>query len=103
MKKEYHLLKKSREYSVTSIIGQEVQFFAHILVGKVMRKSHVEKLLAPIVSLTAQCSKGVQFNWAQYLCEEFLENFCEVQEETKALHYTWLHINCAYHMVISRG
>ena len=44
----------------------------------------------PIVSLAAQCTKGVQYNWAKYLCPEFCTNYREAQEERKSFHYAWL-------------
>lgn len=37
-----------------------------------MRKCDANELLVPVVSLALQCAKGVQYNWAQYLCHEFL-------------------------------
>jgi len=45
---------------------------------------------APVVSLTAHCAEGIQFNWANYLCGEFLANCHEAQEQGKKFHYAWL-------------
>ena len=44
----------------------------------------------PVVALVGQCAKGVQFNQADYLCREFLENCCKAQEQGKNFHYAWL-------------
>ena len=55
-----------------------------------MRKCRVDEVLAPIIALVAQCTKGVQFNWAHYLYGEFLLNFRKVQELSKMFHYAWL-------------
>lgn len=30
-----------------------------------------------VVALEMQCVEGVQFNWENYLCDEFLKNCCE--------------------------
>jgi len=43
-----------------------------------------------IVALAEECVAGEQFNWAQFLCEEFLTNCREVQEEGNTFHYAWL-------------
>lgn len=34
--------------------------------------------------------EGVQFNWARYLCGEFLMNFGKAQDISKNFHYAWL-------------
>lgn len=44
----------------------------------------------PVISLVSQCVEGVQFNWSRYLCNEFLANFREAQDERKTFHYVWL-------------
>ena len=46
-----------------------------IVEGKVMWKWRVDEVHALVVALTAQCAEGVQFNWVNYLCSEFLANF----------------------------
>ena len=45
---------------------------------------------AYVIQLADQCVKGVFFNWAQYLCDEFLINFCESQEHGTYFFYSWL-------------
>jgi len=55
-----------------------------------MRKCYVNEVLALVISLATQCAKGVLYNWVQYLYKEFLANCREVQEESKAFHYSWL-------------
>lgn len=77
MKLEFGLVKKSHRYSIHFIQYQTLQFATQILEGKIMRKCHADEFLAPIVSLSAQCMKGVQYNWAKYLCKEFLVNYRE--------------------------
>lgn len=34
--------------------------------------------------------EGVQFNWVEFLYEEFLNNYKEAQEQGKSFHYAWL-------------
>lgn len=55
-----------------------------------MRKCHVDKMPAFVIALAEQCAEGVQFNWVQFLCDEFLTNCREAQEQGKTSHYTWL-------------
>lgn len=90
MKGEFGLIKKSHGYSIHSIQDQVVQFVVQILAGKIMRKCHVDKVLVHVVSLAAQCTKGVQYNLAQYLCKEFLVNCHKAQENSKPFHYAQL-------------
>jgi len=55
-----------------------------------MRKFCGNKVLATVIALAKQCVEGVQFNWAEFLCEEFLTNYKEAQEQCKTFHYMWL-------------
>lgn len=55
-----------------------------------MRKYHGTEISIIAMTLVEECAAGVQFNWSQFLCEEFLENFHKVQEESKTFHYAWL-------------
>lgn len=89
MKKKYKLEKKQRGYVITSIQEKGVRVATQRLARKVMRKCHDNKVPAMVIVLAEQCAQGVQFNWAQFLCEEFLTNY-EAQEQGKAFHYTWL-------------
>jgi len=93
MKKYYELVKKARGYSILSINNPTIQLATQILAGNVMRKSCIEEVSTPIVSLVGQCVKGILFNWSRYLCQEFLTNFCKAQDETKPFHYAWLLIS----------
>jgi len=80
MKKKFKLEKKKIHYAISSINNVTVKVTTQILVGKVMPKCRVDEVPTPVFTLTAQCVEGVQFNWANYLCKEFLENCCEAQE-----------------------
>lgn len=90
MKKKFDLIKKQRKYSITSINNPAVQIATQILVGKVMRKCHMDEVLALMISLVAHCMKGVQFNWLCYLYNEFLANCREAHDDRKIFHYAWL-------------
>lgn len=90
MKDKFKLVKKSRGYSITSINDPTVEVAMQILVAKVMRKCRTDKVSAPVVLLVAQCTEGLQFNWACYQCSEFLTNCREAQDESKSFHYSWL-------------
>lgn len=90
MKNEFGLINKLCGYSICSITDKVVQVSDQILACKVMRKCLADEVSTLVISLAAQCMKGVQYNWAQYFCKEFLLNFCEAQDDGKAFHYTWL-------------
>lgn len=55
-----------------------------------MRKFSAYEVLVSFILLAAQCVKGVQYNWAKYLCQEFLTNCWEAQEESRMFHYALL-------------
>jgi len=90
MRRNFRLVKKSHGYVISSILDGTVQFFAQILARKITRKCRIDEVLAPIAYLDVQCTKGVQYNWDQYLCHEFLEDFWEAQDDGKTFHYAWL-------------
>jgi len=77
MKKKFILVKKLRGHVITSISNSAVKLATQIFTGKVMWKCCFDEVLVPVVALAAQCTEGVQFNWAHYLCGEFLPNFCK--------------------------
>ena len=64
MKNKFVLIKKSRGYSILSITYKAMQFSTQILAFKVMRKCHTNKVSAIVISLVAQCTKWVKYNWA---------------------------------------
>jgi len=53
MKDKFKLVKKPCKYSINSIIDPAIRVSKQILVVKVMRKSHANKVLAPMVLLAA--------------------------------------------------
>ena len=62
MKRKYKLEKKKRGYVISSIKDKGVCVATQLLARKVMRKFHGDELLALVVALAEQCTKGVQFN-----------------------------------------
>lgn len=90
MKKKYKMQKNKRDYTINSIKDKVLHISTQLLVGKVLRKCHEDEVPAPLVALVEQCMKEVQFNWAEFLYEEFLANCKEAQEQGKTLHYAWL-------------
>jgi len=77
MKNDYDIVKKSRGYAIIYINVEAVNFSTSILARKIMRKCWEDEVSALVVSLAAQCSKGVQFNWVGYLYQEFLNHCCK--------------------------
>ena len=80
MKKKFKLEKKKWGYAISNINNPIVKVETQILAGKVMRKCPADEVPAPVIALAAQCAEGVQFNWVNYLCGEFLANCHEAHE-----------------------
>jgi len=72
MKEKFKLVKKPRGYAISSICDPAVKVAMQILARKVMRKCCADEVSMPVVTLAAQCTEGVQFNWLDYLRREFL-------------------------------
>ena len=72
MKDTFKLLKKFYDYEIHSIKDQGVHFVAHTITGNIMGNCRVNEVSTTLVSLAEQCTEGVQFNWASYLCKEIL-------------------------------
>jgi len=70
MKSEFGLVDKSHRYLIHSIIEKVLQFAAQILACKIIRKCHADEVPTQVISLAAQCAKGLQ-----YLCKEYLTNY----------------------------
>lgn len=62
MKKYFDLVKKSRGYSIQSILDPRVQITTQILVGNVMSEFRMDEVQVLVVSVVAQCVKGVKFD-----------------------------------------
>ena len=90
MKEKYKLERKKRGYTISNIKDKWVCIATQLLASKVMRKCCVDEVLALVVTLSKQCTEEVQFNWSEFLCEEFLTNCHEAQKQGKTFHYTWL-------------
>jgi len=80
MKRKYKLAKKKWGYAISSMSDKAVKVAIQILADKVMRKCCRDEVPALVVALAEQCAEGVQFNWSEFLCKEFLENCREAQE-----------------------
>ena len=80
MKKKYKLEKKKRGYTISNIKDKGVRIATQLLAGKVMRKFYGDEVPMPVVALVEQCTEGVQFNWVEFLYEDFLTNCKEAQE-----------------------
>lgn len=74
MKREFKLIKKSREYSICSITDPAMKFSVQVLACNIMHKCLADKFSNALISFVAQCAKEVQYNSPQYLCKELLEN-----------------------------
>jgi len=48
-----------------------------ILEGKIMPKCCMDEVPMLVVALAEECIEGVHFNWSEFLCKEFLENYRE--------------------------
>lgn len=59
MKDKFKLTKKPCGYTITSITDRMMKVAMQILVGKIMRKCHVDKMSAPVVALATQYTEGV--------------------------------------------
>lgn len=80
MKAKYKLEKRNWGYVIASIKYQGVRIATQLLANKLMRKCHADKVPASVIVLAEHCTEGVQFNRAQFLCDEFLTNCREAQE-----------------------
>jgi len=89
MKAKYKLEKKNRGYAITNIKDKGVHVATQVMVDKVMIKCHTNEVPVPVVTLVEQCMEGIQFNWVEFLCMDFLLNCCKAQEQGKTFHYVW--------------
>lgn len=80
IKDKFKLVKKLCGYSISIITDPIVKVDTQILVGKIMRKCRIDEVRTLDVSLAAQCTEGIQLNWARYLCSEFLVNCREMHD-----------------------
>lgn len=83
MKKKYKLKKKKRGHAISSIKDKQAHVATQLLASKVMRKCCDNEVLVLVVVLAKQCAERVQFNWVEFLCEEFFLNYKEAKEQGK--------------------
>lgn len=85
MNAKYKLEKRKRGYAIASIKDQGVRVATQVLADKLMRKHRANEVPSSVIVLTEQCAEGVQF-----LCDEFLTNCKQAQEQGNTFHYAWL-------------
>jgi hypothetical protein len=61
-----------------------------LLAGKILRTARPPEVPAGAVLLGAAVAKGTEFNWCQYLLNEFLDELNDTQENVGQFHFTWL-------------
>ena len=74
MKDHFDLTKGKRGYQTSTIWHQNIPFTAELLACKLMRKCRPNEVPAPIVSIAANCTKGYNYKWVEYIAKEFLED-----------------------------
>lgn len=88
VRKTYHVERNTWDFIIKSISDQGTQLGTMLLACKMMRKCQFTSTPANVIQLAGQFKKGVCFNWAQYLCDEFLTNVHESQEQVRAFFYS---------------
>jgi hypothetical protein len=69
-----------------------MRFPGKLLMCKMIRKCHREEAPAGVIAVAVQCAKGMMFSWAQYLLNQFLLDFHDVQDNGTEFHYSWMMI-----------
>jgi hypothetical protein len=62
---------------------------------KLLRKCRKEEAPTGVITIVAQCAKGVVFSWAPYLLNQFLIDYRDAQDNGTKFHYSWLLIPIA--------
>ena len=75
--KTYKVSQNKRGFVIQTINDPATQMGTRLLACKLMRKCQVVTVPTYVIWLAGRCTKGVSFNWDQYLCNEFLTNVCE--------------------------
>jgi hypothetical protein len=82
---------RGNEGIVLKDIDDNATRFANKLMDfKLLRKYRKEEAPAGVIVVAAQCVKGVMFNWAPYLLNQFLVDCRNVQDSGTKFHYSWI-------------
>jgi hypothetical protein len=57
---------------------------------KLLRKFHKEEAPAGLITIEVHCAKGMMFNWASYLLNQFLLDCYDAQDNGTKFHYSWM-------------
>jgi hypothetical protein len=57
---------------------------------KPLRKCRREEAPIGVIAIVVQCAKGVMFNWATYLLNQFLVECRDAQDNGIEFHCSWL-------------
>ena len=90
VRKTYHVERNTQGFVIKSISDPATQMGTILIACKLMKKCQVTTVISFVIQLASQCAKRVCLNLAQYLCDEFLVNVCELQEQGNAFFYAWL-------------
>lgn len=67
-------------YVIASIKDRGFCITTQLLAGRLMRKCRTDEVPESVTALVEQCAEGIKFNWAEFLCEEYLMNCREAQD-----------------------
>ena len=71
VRQKYHVDRNAWGFIIKTVSDQGTELGTMLLACKMMRKCQVTYVPAYVIRLAGQYAKGVCFNWAQYLCDEF--------------------------------
>jgi hypothetical protein len=92
VKAQFDTSRGSRGLIIKEINDDVMRFTNKLIVCKLLRKCRREESPAGVIAVATQCAKGMMFNWAQYLLNQFLLDCRDAQDNGTEFHYSWLMI-----------
>ena len=77
---KYNLMRGGRAYNATQIEDKPLQFTVQLLAGLVLRKCRPNQVSGSAIELADTAKDEVQYNWALYLLNQFIEDCIAMQD-----------------------
>jgi hypothetical protein len=72
VKAQFDTTRGNRGIIIKEINDNATRFTSKLMVCKLLRKCRIEEAPTGVIVVVAQCAKGMMFNWASYLLNQFL-------------------------------
>jgi hypothetical protein len=90
VKVQFDTTRGNKDIIIKEINDNMKRFSSKLMEWKMLIKCHRKEVPEGVIAVTTQCVKGMMFNYASYLLNQFLLHYHDVQDIGTKFHFSWL-------------